>query len=467
MITPSQRESWLRWGAVGGSLFLVGVMLRIHPLVAFLIPIALFVLAAYLSWSVTGPLLFTLVLFLRPSEMIHPAFSPLKLGKVTAIACLVFWFLRFFFLKERTMIRDILCRLMLGLTVVIVICSYKSTHPAHSQFFLNEVWMKLALLFFAIVNLTSRLSSFRVYVTGVIGLSVVLATMGVHKGLTAPAHLLVEGNRVGLGTLFGDPNDYAQMLLVTGFPYLFNCTFLAPKRWKRWICIGLLLTVLTGMGMARSRGGFLGFSAASLLVLQSRLSARAMVAAGGGVTLMGLAFVALANRATTHSSITQIDESAQGRLDAWAAGGRMFLRNPIFGVGYECYPWNYLSYVRNPVDWKPKAVHNSWIKVIAELGILGSIFFFPLIVISLFRAASIGRWARKQKLHTQGHWYLEAILRSMFPALVGWCVAGTFLSNSFTWFLYIQIAIIIAATSIREHWTHPSPNSPTFEFKSL
>lgn len=130
----------------------------------------------------------------------------------------------------------------------------------------------------------------------------------------------------------------------------------------------------------------------------------------------------------------------------------MYVHHPVFGVGFDCYPQNYLAYTYDPIEWKPKAVHSSWLKVVAELGTLGSLFFFPLVLLSWVRARSLGRWAREQQLAAEGAWFTEALFRSLAPALVGWAIAGTFLSNSFSWFLYIQIALIIAASSIRRSW---------------
>jgi hypothetical protein len=50
---------------------------------------------------------FTIALFLRPGEMIHPIFDKLKVGKLTAGACLACWFFHFVFIKRRHVPRDI------------------------------------------------------------------------------------------------------------------------------------------------------------------------------------------------------------------------------------------------------------------------------------------------------------------------------------------------------------------------
>jgi|GEM_PF-1084530 len=447
-----------------GASFSLLILFKVHPLAAAGPAIAVLVLFSYILWGVTGPMFFSIVLFLRPGEMIHPAFEKLMLGKLTALACLGFWFIHFIFLNRRHITRDILAKLMLALTASIVICSIKSTVPGHSQQYLNEVWLKLVILFFAISHLLIKPRALSIYVATLMGLTVILGLMGLHKGLTATPDQLVEGNRVGLGSLFGDPNDYAQMLLACGFSYFLNSILLAPKKWLKVVLIVGMLSVVSGVFMARSRGGFLGFAASSMLIMRSRMSPVVLMGAGGVMGGLGMVFMMVADRATASSADGGIDESAQGRLDAWKAAIRMFLKNPLFGVGYECYPYNYLSYVTNPVDWKPKAVHSSWLKVIAELGMSGMFFFFGMIGVSLKRAYELDQWALKTRISRRGNWFVEAIYRSMFPSLVAWCVCGTFLSNSFTWFLYVQIAIVIAATTARDYideWlaAHPEPEA--------
>lgn len=432
------------------SLMCLAVLWKLHPLAAVGIPIALMIFWAYLYWSVTGPLFFTVALYLRPGEMIHPVFEKLKVGKVTAIACLGFWFLHFVFFHRRHIPRDVLVKLMLALTTSILICSIKSTVPAWSQQFLSEVWIKLVILFLAISSLVVTPGSLAIYVMTMNILTLILAIMGIHKGLTASPDQLVEGNRVGLGTLLGDPNDYGQMLLTSGVAYYMQGILIAPRKIRKILFTVGLLILLGGVFFARSRGAFLGFAGASMVVMKGYLSTRTLMIAGVGMGGLGAIFMKMAERATAHSADGGVDESAQGRLDAWKAAIRMFLKNPLFGVGYECYPWNYLAYVSNPVDWKPKAVHSSWFKALAELGLSGVLFFYSIVFISLRRAYQLEEWARLTRLRKYGLWYHEVIYRALFPSLVAWCIAGTFLSNSFTWFLYITIAILIASTVVKK-----------------
>jgi O-antigen ligase len=425
------------------------VVWKVHPLAAVGLPLAVMILWAYLYWRVTGPMFFTIALFLRPGEMIHPIFDKLKVGKLTAGACLAFWFFHFVFIKRRHVPRDILTKLMIALTCSIIICSIKSTVPTWSQQFLSEVWIKLVILFFAIASLLTTTGSLSVYVAVMNGLTIILSLMGIHKGLTAPPELLVEGNRVGLGTLFGDPNDYAQMLLTCGVAYFMQAVVIAPRRIRKAFFIVCLMITIGGVFFARSRGGFLGFAGCTMTVMKGHVSTKTLLVSGGGLGVLGVIFMKIADRATAHSADGGVDESAQGRLDAWKAAVRMFLKNPLFGVGYECYPWNYLAYVSNPVDWKPKAVHSSWFKALAELGLSGCLFFYAIIFFSLKRSYEFEVWAKRVRLRQYGLWYIEAIYRSFLPAFVSWCITGTFLSNSFTWFLYISIAVLIAATAVQ------------------
>lgn len=434
--------------AVVGTLVLLVSIGGFHPLAGPMLPLGIITLLAYLAWGITGPLLFTVVLLLRPGELISEQLDVLKLGKITAIACLGFWFFHFFFLKRRHFSRDILSALMLCFTIAIILCSLKTTHSDISVSFLTEVWLKIVLLFYAIANLAGPHSAFRSYVTTAVWLTVILGVFGVHKGLTAAPGDLVEG-RVGIGKLLEDPNDYAQMLIAMGLPYIMNCLLLAPKKRIKVIFLIGFLIISSGIYFSKSRGGFLGFAATTLVVVQSRMTTFSLVVVGAAMVGVGtLYFIATRGQ----DSVTEVDASSQGRLDAWKSATYMFLYNPIFGVGLQCFTPNYLSYAVNPIIWKPMDTHSAWFKIIAELGILGSIFFFPLILFSLIRAHQLEKWARTEQLSAQGYWYTEALLRSIYPALIGWCVSGTFLSNCYSWFLYIQIAILIAGMTLQSNW---------------
>jgi O-antigen ligase len=446
LFQPGDERTRILLGAIGAgsSLLSLGLMWFVHPLAAVALPIAIALTFAYLFWEVTGTLMFTIVLLLRPGEILHPAFHALKLGKVTAGACLAAWLFHFVFLGRRQWSRDVLGWLLLGLTGSILVSTVVSTDPGRSQQFLTDVWLKLVILFYAIVHLTCRPIAMRIYIGVLVGLSSFLAFLGIHKGLTSLPEDLIEGNRVGIGEFLADPNDFAQMLTTLGLAYVLSLLFAAPKWKKKLVYIALLCVLLGGVGMTRSRGGFLGAAGTALVVVSPYLSPVALAVGGAAVAAGGVVYLIRSGRFRSDG----LDDSAQGRLDAWFAAVYMFRDRPITGVGYECYVVNYLSYANDPVDWKPKAVHSSWFKVIAELGLLGSLFFFPIVFLSLLRAFRLRKWAM-EKLIEPGDWWLRAIFMAMFPALLGWCISGTFLSNSFHWFLYIQIALIISASMIK------------------
>ncbi len=446
-------QSLMRRLAVAGALLTLVAMGGIHPMIGPMLPIGIATLAAYLIWGITGPLLFTVVLLLRPGELINPALSSLKLGKLTAVACLGFWFFHFFVLRKRHLSRDLLSGLMLGFTIAVVLCSVRSTDPGLSQAFLFDVWLKLVLLFYAIANLAGPNKAFRVYVTTAMWLTVVLGVFGIHKGLTASPGDLIEGGRVGIGKLLEDPNDYAQMLLATGLAYMLNCLIMAPQRRLKVLFLVGFLLISSGVYFAKSRGGFLGYMAVVATTAQSRVSLPTLMAVTGTMAVGGFFYLVAARG---EESVGEVDASAQGRLDAWKSAVYMFIANPGFGVGLQCFTSNYLNYAVNPVMWKPMDTHSAWFKIIGELGFLGSMFFFPLVLVAVWRSFKLEKWARTSQIAAKGDWYLEALLRSIYPAMMGWCVSGTFLSNCYSWFLYIQIAILVAALTLKENWKDPT-----------
>ena len=67
------------------------------------------------------------------------------------------------------------------------------------------------------------------------------------------------------------------------------------------------------------------------------------------------------------AQISNGDDSAYGRVEAWYEGIQMFKSSPVFGVGKGMF-----------TDFNNLTAHNSYMLVLAELGFVGSIFFLGL-----------------------------------------------------------------------------------------
>jgi hypothetical protein len=88
-------------------------------------------------------------------------------------------------------------------------------------------------------------------------------------------------------------------------------------------------------------------------------------------------------------------------------------------------------------------VHSTWFGVMAETGVFGISFFVAMIAalgLSLWRAIH-----RLEELNADP--VTRAFALGLFAGLAGFCVSGTFLTQGFTWPIYLQLGFTAALNS--------------------
>ena len=308
-------------------------------------------------------------------------------------------------------------------------------------------YVKIAVMTFAITWLTRESKDFALAVR-----CFVLA--GIAVGLVALSNKaagigLVEGTRVSIGrsigSVLGDPNDLALVLL---FPGSFALALLVTPGTT---VLERLLGAI-GFGVAtiaiiatQSRGGLLGIVAVFGLVMLRRVKSRSLVLVLGGIALPLLfAMAGIAERASGGAAEEGLGESAMGRLYAWEAAANMALAHPFTGVGLNNFYVNYFFYSPH-WDGLNHAVHSTWFGVLAETGLLGLLIFVLMVVSMMFsirRSLRILSTIAPDSLHFDPQVNVMAL--AIYSGLAGFLVSGTFLTQGFTWPLYILLALTVA-----------------------
>ena len=257
---------------------------------------------------------------------------------------------------------------------------------------------------------------------------------------------LVEGTRVTIGREFGsvlgDPNDLALVLM---FPVAFACSLLSTKNvgWLNKTLAMISVVVLFFAIMAtQSRGGLLGMLSIFAVFAYRRIQSKTLF-----FTLIFLAasflfvFAGISDRASGGAAEDGIDASAMGRLYAWEAAFGMALDNPFSGVGINNFYSNYYYYSPH-WDGLNHAVHSTWFGVLAETGFLGLCMFITCIVLLI---KSSLKSLRRIEFHlTRVTPAVYSAAQAVFAGLVGTIVSATFLTQGFTWPIYILAALVIA-----------------------
>jgi O-antigen ligase len=268
-------------------------------------------------------------------------------------------------------------------------------------------------------------------------------------------HIGADGR---LGSLaYYDSNDFGLLLDCT-IP--FAVYFLRPtvstfKRIFALCSLGLLVLMLIKSG---SRGGFIAFIVVMGYVvwvfraIPTRLRVGAVtvglviMVAFGSTTYWGM-MTSMLHPHEDYNMTSQI-----GRKSIWKRGIGYMLTHPVLGVGVATFEQaegtlsdisrEYSSQGRG-LKWS--TAHNSFVLVGAELGVGALILFVSMIGTALYHLSQIKGGPGGDPVITPDD---TAFAQTLIAALLGFCVAGFFVSAAYFSFLYVLLGLVIAIDSL-------------------
>lgn len=245
--------------------------------------------------------------------------------------------------------------------------------------------------------------------------------------------------------------------------------------------LGLLLVVASilafGLGVCReippiARAAAFGAGGIAVLALLTTASRGALVGmavativapfvVGKGRRLMTVVLIALAvGGAASYivtvapaslERVTADDATGSGRTEIWTVGWRVVEDNLVAGVGADNYANSTIHYLFEPgaltrsdfiVD-QPKAAHNVYLQVLAELGAIGLALFVAVIVFALGSLLGAARaFARA------GDRSLDLLSRALFVGLSGMLGALTFSTAIYSKQLWLLLALSVALAAM-------------------
>jgi len=253
---------------------------------------------------------------------------------------------------------------------------------------------------------------------------------------------MVSGG-IGPGGFIGDENDVA-LGLCTALPFTFF-GIEGFRGWRRWAALGLFVTLLSGIVATLSRGGFVGLAA---LMVYSFIVSRHKLRNLGLVVLFGVGFLFLApaKYLAEIGTISADDDTATHRFYMWTTAYRMWIDNPIMGVGAGNFPYRIGSYQPMEGDWPSHyflrdfsgtASHSMYFELLAEHGLVG-VGFVALVVVSHFRVIARARRlaAHLRRANRSAQDFAELYGPALAAGMVGFLAAGTFLSVTYYPYLW-------------------------------
>jgi O-antigen ligase len=271
----------------------------------------------------------------------------------------------------------------------------------------------------------------------------------------------VEAERFAGGA--GDPNYLAAVLA----PAIVLAVGLAMRASvpQRFVLIVSIAFIAAGLVATRSRGGLIALGVACIVALVIWRGRRALMAAIVGlcVAAMGVAFVASPEsyRRIFH---TADSGSGSGRLDIWHVAWQVTISHPVFGVGLAQFPAVSPHYVNLPgpllyvslLVAKHIVVHNLFLQLWAETGIVGLLLFLTIVVISIASAFRAVSWF--DEMHDEE---MAALSRAAIAAMAATLAASFFLSNINDRRIWVLLALgpLLAGIAARRRQAAAGPSA--------
>jgi len=400
---------------------------------------------------------FAVFSFFRLHEVV-PQLMPFKLPLLLALGTMaaVGWSIAF------GRIRPFWHRLMTPFAIFFALVTLGlvlGTNTGNAFAYWKDTYVKIAMMVFAIAWAVHRPVDLRTISRVMVAAVALVALVALSNKASGIG--LVEGSRVtigrDIGSVLGDPNDLSLVLLFGGGFALTAALGRGLGGVERLLGLLVFCLVAAAIVATQSRGGLLGLAAVTGIGLAERVRSK-MLLGGAGILALALLFAVagIDDRQSGGAHEEGIDESAMGRLHAWGAAFRMALAHPLSGVGIDNFYFNY--YLHSDFwDGQNHAVHSTWFGVLGETGFLGLAVFLWL-VIALLRLLLRARRLPLAALGPEGL-MLATSARGLFAGLVGFLVSGTFLTQGFTWPLYIILALAIPLDRMARDHAGPSSTS--------
>jgi O-antigen ligase len=276
--------------------------------------------------------------------------------------------------------------------------------------------------------------------------------------LTAGVLLNFSGGRAHINSNF-DPNDIAYVL-DTLLPIVIALG-VAQSRRRKWFAYGLALIVIIAILLTGSRGGAIGLAVVALAVFAYPLNfaktgelrgfapggliVKVALLAALGAAVWGSLPAETRERLATLEDL-QHDYNADPHLNAsrtvlWRRDIGLALQRPIgYGLGSA-------AAADGRAGGQYRTSHNSIVQAFLELGVLGLVLFISSYVITW---KELARVRRRGQQNAVDHEIVKAALyaRALRIALLGNIVAGFFLSQAYSFCLWMTVAICAALARI-------------------
>lgn len=190
------------------------------------------------------------------------------------------------------------------------------------------------------------------------------------------------------------PNHLAGLLEMLGLAGLGVAIWSKGRPWLRVVAGYVALMCLAGIALTGSRGGYLSiifglgiFALLSLWVAHRMRRGGFWLMAGGvlagGVLILGGVLLVMMRSDTLQARLGQVYEPGNMRLQMWQAALQQFDLQPLIGTGSGTYLFYGRQYRAVTVQNDPMHVHNDYLELLAEYGIIGAVLAGGFLLVHL------------------------------------------------------------------------------------
>jgi O-antigen ligase len=343
--------------------------------------------------------------------------------------------------RVTTVLRDTYFKLYLIMLIEMMI---------HGPIAVNNYWafqtflQMLSYLIFGI--------SFCLFIDDIRKLRIIITAFVIVHALGAISRMLNSGALGGTGPL-GEKNDFGlAMVVAIPLSYYMGLFYGGKKRLAFWTAtVVFVMSNVTTM----SRGAFLGMVSIGILIwLKSKSKTKAFLLA----CLIAITFISVMSK-DYKSEILSIDTqgaeygTGRDRIELWKLAWKMFLDNPLLGVGQGNIPWRIGEYQYSKSGdsfWQRgmggRVTHSIYFTVIPELGIVGFLLWLLMLRNIFFKyrfVTGIFPKNKRSSIENRETDFLKVMILGLAMSIVGYLVSGAFLSA----FYYPQFWNLAALTT--------------------
>ena len=312
-------------------------------------------------------------------------------------------------------------------------------------------WVQTGVILLAVAVTVRTARDVRLILASLVIGPVLSVIVGVaNDGLTGAPATVDTATSVG-GRLIGgegDPNFLALAIVPAIVLVAVLCGRRPAARWAAVVATGVLVV---GLVATQSRGGLVAAAAACVAAMAFMAGQRwKVILLAASVVAVGGIYLAV-NEAPLDRILGAKDQGGTGRTELWGVAWNVANDHPLVGVGLNNFTVYAPRYADRPgllryadlIAEKPHVVHNTYLEIAVESGIVGFLLLAGAVAACLRAVATAVRMFDRR-----GDRELAQLARAVLVASIAVLTGAFFLSMRYRVGLWVLLAMCVALLAI-------------------